>query len=440
MDAVFERGAKARRATPAGGPSPFHRPLESRFHRLQRGRYRARACAQAAALLCCLGRVANAQTAPPPAQLADGFVYAGGESGEVGCLPAATVATPLLTATTRALDAAGLDPDFAVLLTAQVLTCPSIFYSSVENDIEGIGYQRERQPALFDDAPDRRLQGIAFLNDLPYWEDNPAEFELAFLHELGHRWLARVHATLADEEVALTGRDGDHWSYFLDTGGSPLEGNVWSDGDQDGTFVANTPAFPVRYSALDLYLMGAASADEVGPLRLFRPDVSANDAQLDCSGRPVAPASPPQACGPLTFSGAWQPLSIDDVIQAEGPRLPSVEEAPKRFSVAFVLLDPGDAGFDADGCQRVGAWAEHLTALFSDATDGRLTLENAALGGKSCAELELAKGRAAGGGCALAPARASAPRLPWGLLAAAGLLAFCRRPSRRRTQSGRARS
>jgi hypothetical protein len=60
-----------------------------------------------------------------------------------------------------------------------------------------------------------------------------------------------------------------HWSFFLDTGGSPLEGNAWELAGHDYRTV--TDATSGEFSALDLYLMGAAEAAEVDPMLLLRP-------------------------------------------------------------------------------------------------------------------------------------------------------------------------
>lgn len=361
-----------------------------------------------------LSPAALADGATPNAELVDSFVYVPGESGEVGCLPLASAKEPLLAVAERALTAVGIDPDFVVLLTARVLTCPSIFYLPVKNDTLGIGYQRRHAPEIFDDAEGRRLSGIAFLNDLPYWQTEPEELSSAFLHEVGHRWLASVHAQKDGQDIDLTGRDGEHWSYFLDTGGSPLEGNAWQDEDEP---ISESPLFPLRYSALDLYLMGAYAEDEVPPFRLLVPDESE---AVDCTGAPLHAASPPQTCEPLELAGTWLPLTLDDVIAAEGPRVPAHAEASKSFEVAFVLLDPGGAGFGVAECQDLSLAVDGLIELFAEATDGRLNLVNAATGGRPCDEVEFAQ--PASGGCQLHPASTHKPAGPLLLLAALAAL------------------
>jgi hypothetical protein len=351
-------------------------------------------------LMLALGLAArHAAAEAPTVQLAPGFVYVPGESGEVGCLPPGTVETALQNVAESGLDAVSLDADFVVVLTAGVLTCPAIFYLPLENDVSGIGYAHEEPTELFDRAPDRRLAGVAFLNDLPYWQGEPDEFETAFLHEIGHRWLARVHANIEGNDVDLTGREGDHWSYFFDSGGSPLEGNLWLDGEGGAPPTAHTPAFPKRYSPFDLYLMGAFEADEVPPSRLLVP--SAHDLS-GCDDLALGPATPPQTCAALEVPGTFVPVGIEDVIRAEGERSPSAAEAPSTFTVAFLLLDPGGKDFDSDQCESLTTWTQRLVQLFADATEGRLILENAASTERACGDLTFAEAPHTSG-CQLSP-------------------------------------
>ena len=57
-----------------------------------------------------------------------------------------------------------------------------------------IGYGYFYDDELFDLSPGSALEGIAFLNDMTYWESNDEELTRSFLHELGHRWGARVQS------------------------------------------------------------------------------------------------------------------------------------------------------------------------------------------------------------------------------------------------------
>jgi hypothetical protein len=359
------------------------------------------------------------------------FVQVTDFSGSAACLPGALGEEQLLGQVEESLAAADLDPDFAVVFTQEVLTCPEIFYVAVENDTQGIGYQYE-DAELFDRAPETRLQGIAFLNDLPYWLKEREELQTAFLHETGHRWLARVHALAGNTPLDLTGRQGGHWSYFLDSGGSPLEGNLFLETPSP---VVETPLFPTEYSALDLYLMGAMSPEEVGSFRLLLPDGS--EPPLDCTGRPIGKSSPPQTCGALEISGTFVELMVEDVIAAEGARVPEAALAQKSFSVAFVLFDPNET-MNRDVCLTLSEITGELTALFSSATRDRLSLLNLVEESGSCDSVP-EEITVAPSGCSLSgPSKTrAASRSAHLVLALLALIAFVRRGSSRSPQAGR---
>ena len=50
-------------------------------------------------------------------------------------------------------------------------------------------------------------------------------------HETGHRWLARLQFRNADRAISdqLLGRQLAHWSFFMDSDGSVMEGNEIED-------------------------------------------------------------------------------------------------------------------------------------------------------------------------------------------------------------------
>ncbi len=79
-----------------------------------------------------------------------------------------------------------------------------------------------------------------------------------------------------------------HWSYFFNSGGSPMEGNVWTESPA-GTFRTSMPSF--RFSPMDLYAMGLIPASEVPPTFLIAdPTTSANvtrDSPPEYNGRSV---------------------------------------------------------------------------------------------------------------------------------------------------------
>jgi len=356
----------------------------------------------ASAVMSCVLTVqhtaAQEGTAKGGTLMGPGFALVGGGSGEQGCLPRTLSQDQLRRSVSEANNSLGIDPDFVVVLSLDVPTCAEMFYVHVKNDVEGIGHDHIYPEEIFDLAPEARLQGIAFLNDAPYFESREEELERAFLHELAHRWGARIHVA-GEDPGALLGRDGEHWSYFLDTssegGVSPLEGNAWSA--SAGSYQSLTHLKGVRFSELDLYLMGLLAPEEVTPLRLLVPNSDPTRGfdgeegeHVDCRGGPLRAASPPQHCEVMEMMGSERVLTIDEILEVEGARLPPAppeSELPLTASIGFHFFSPGTVAWSAEACRTWSERTGDLTEAFSEATRGRMLLENVTQGSSTCAEL-----------------------------------------------------
>jgi len=334
------------------------------------------------------------------------------------CAPGLNGGQQLAVALSALLSGLTLDPQLMVVLATQPLLCGDIFYQPLANDVRGIGYQHQPLGELFDQTPDSRLEGMAFLNDFPYWQGHPAEFQNDFDHELGHRWGARVHALIDGvDSTALLGRQQEHWSYFLNSGGSPLEGNVWTDLG-GGQFQADTPLGPGTFSDFDLYAMGVLPAAQVRPLQLLRP--GAAPAATDCLGLTLDATSPPQSCGPYQTPATPVTVGIADVIAVEGERTPPAAATPVTVDVVVVVLGTGMQPFDLSSCQAVADAVPARIADFATASGGRVLLNNLVTGGSDCAAFAsppAAEHDPSGGGCAVARPRASAVGLALAALA-----------------------
>lgn len=151
-------------------------------------------------------------------------------------------------------------------------------------------------------------------------------------HELGHRWSAFVSAKVGNETIRLG--DGAHWvqglqapvafPYQRPTEASAMGGGVWQD-NFDGTFTQLDDNYYVPatgYSYLDLYLMGLISAQEVPDFFILRNLVPAG---RDSQGRPVYKANRTK-------------ITIQDVIAAEGSRLPDVYHSQRAFKTGMVVM------------------------------------------------------------------------------------------------------
>jgi hypothetical protein len=99
---------------------------------------------------------------------------------------------------------------------------------------------------------------------------------------------------------------------------------VWQD-NYDGTFTQLDDDYYVPatgWSYLDLYLMGMISPAEVPDFFLLR-NLSAQG--QDANGQPI-------------FKADRTKITIQDVIAAEGQRLPAVAQAQKRFNTGMVMV------------------------------------------------------------------------------------------------------
>jgi hypothetical protein len=338
------------------------------------------------------------------------------------CAPGLDGAGQLATTLSTLLPGLGLDPQLVVVLATRPLICGDIFYRALANDVRGIGYAHEATGELFDQTPNSRLEGMAFLNDFPYWQAHPAEFQNDFNHELAHRWGARVHARIdGADSTELLGRDRQHWSYFLESGGSPLEGNIWSD-EGGGLYRADTPLGPGRFSDLDLYAMGVLPPSRVGAQQLLVP-LAPGDAS-DCLGHALTATSPPQSCGPYETQATPVTFGIEDVIAAEGNRDPPAGATPVTVVIAVVVLATGTAPLDRATCQALTDAVPARIADFTTASGGLVSLFNAVAAGADCAAFTTPAVAApdTSGGCALA----SGDGTPAGLVLSLLALVFSR--------------
>jgi hypothetical protein len=139
---------------------------------------------------------------------------------------------------------------------------------------------------------------------------------------------------------ALLGRQRAHWSYFVHTGGSPMEGNNWEE-ITPGVFRTGRLSF--RFSTMDLYIMGLLPASAVDPFFLIADaDVMG---QRDQNGQTINRESPPEFGGrTITIRGRRVDVGIDDIVRANGPRIPAYEDPD-----ASVPDDGGDASAPGDG-------------------------------------------------------------------------------------------
>ena len=201
--------------------------------------------------------------------------------------------------------------------------------------VEGIGV--ENVSLAVPPCKASRLRGTW---SFPYWMHNVGlwgfDGDLAvFAHEFTHAWTAFLSYARNGEREGLFGPGCMcHWRGDLHlpaafpwregSSSSLMGGTFWRD-NGDGTWTPLNDFHGSGHSWLDLYAMGLAYASEVPEMFILR------------DPRPVKKGD---RGGPHT--GDKEIITIEQVVAAEGPRVPSAADAQKDFNAGFVyLLEPG---------------------------------------------------------------------------------------------------
>ncbi len=128
-----------------------------------------------------------------------------------------------------------------------------------------------------------------------------------------------------------------HWSFFFNSGGSPMEGNAWTE-LSPGMFRTERPSF--RFSDFDLYLMGLIPASEVRPSYLI--------AEPQNVPRGYGRDSPPTYYNQqVTVRGRRVDVTVQDLIRVNGNRSPAFPNTQRELDVVWVLWAPPEAINDA---------------------------------------------------------------------------------------------
>lgn len=289
-----------------------------------------------------------------------------GDAAPIGELFRSSAELDLVAASRRFYQTHADDFDQLVFWTdTDVIDDAFAFETTVKNAITGTGLQTYDMAAALGSAG--TLHSVINMDRISKYPDAPAtklfgEYSaLGILaHETGHRWLARLLFRDADRarSDALLGRQRAHWSFFLDSDGSVMEGNEIIDLG-GGSF--RTAATAEKYSRLDLYAMGLATAAEVP--RWFY--VDAPIASFDREHAAVAG---------ITFTGTRRDVLIEDVIDVLGPRVPAAADSPRVHRQAFIFVRRPSTFTDPADLTRLKRLREEFGPFFSRATENRMTL------------------------------------------------------------------
>ncbi|HET9262637.1 MAG TPA: hypothetical protein VFO14_06310 [Vicinamibacterales bacterium] len=242
---------------------------------------------------------------------------------------------------------------------------------TVANQIRGIGLD------LFDVSRDfgsaGQLESYTVMDFISKYPDNPRQKFLGenntvsvLGQEVGHRWLAffdfRNHEGRGSD--ALLGRDRAHWSFFVDSDASVMEGNDIEDLG-GGSF--QTVAAVERYSLLDQYAMGLVPASEVPPFFYVENPVNSS---------PSRDRDDPPQVG-VRFNGTRRDVLIQDIIAEQGNRVPSSGSSPRVHRQAFVFVVGAGRTMDSAHVDKVDRIRREWETFFREATDRRMRAETA---------------------------------------------------------------
>lgn len=253
-----------------------------------------------------------------------------------------------------------------------------------------------------------RLRHAVKMGDIGSYSDNPDDiyngifgFTLSGIelmgHEFGHQWMSAVTFERADgiRHCTIRGfnpppeppinsfcdgyRNADfnpHWSYYMNTA-SVMYGNTIEDLG-GGQFRVSNPA--TKFSELDQYLMGLRAPSEVSPM--FFVDMGPPDA--------TSTAFPIERGQTEIINGDREDVTIDDIIRAEGPRVPATDIC--HWKAAFILVHPENSPPTAQEIARVDNYRRRWEEFYASATDQRgsfdTTLAGTGLGTMNCASTE----------------------------------------------------
>lgn len=210
---------------------------------------------------------------------------------------------------------------------------------TVRNEIRGIGEFIYDSGRRF--GSPRRLSAFVNMGALSEYPASPAapirglshsSMLTILAHEIGHRFLA--YTPFKDPETgelsdALLGRQFAHWSFFLNSSASVLEGNAIRDNGEGASPRFETTAATQTYSLLDQYLMGLRDPSEVPPTFLVTNPTSTTGSLGNASRTPEVG---------VEFDGVRKEIRVEDIIEAVGPRRPDTSVSQRQFRQAFVLL------------------------------------------------------------------------------------------------------
>gem|GEM_PF-1621179 len=239
---------------------------------------------------------------------------------------------------------------------------------NIKNDVQGIGLSIFDNSSLW--GSNGILESRCNMNRLAAWPTDPTlrffgsenNFLTIMGQEAGHRWGAFINFRDSTGSVSnlILGRANAHWSYFVDVDHSSLEGGNWEP--LSGS-IFTTPTMIDYFGDIDEYIFGVRTLQEVTPT--FYVSSPTNDLPENRdNGTPIQGA---------TATGVPVEVTIDDIISAEGPRIPAEADEDKDLRQAFVLLLQNGTTATQAELDKIADFRRTWEDYFEVALDGRIT-------------------------------------------------------------------
>ncbi|MDD3263654.1 MAG: hypothetical protein PHT94_02045 [Candidatus Nanoarchaeia archaeon] len=242
----------------------------------------------------------------------------------------------------------------------------SSYHYKVNSLVENIGFP------IYNDSNYKFLKSLNFLSFYNSYKANLnnknknrySELILSIVfHEVGHQWCCYLEG-LGNFEYALPG----HWTNNLDLfSGNEKNIDIMSTNQwikKDDEMICNDINFVSRgFSNLTMYLAGFISKDEVGPLYLHRFQ-SYNNSSRDTWG--------PSCYDDVNFTKT-EIITIEDIIQKNGERIPSYKTSQKDFYFKYVIVVPYGDTLNTDFLEYINIYLTQTPQLWSEYTNNKST-------------------------------------------------------------------
>lgn len=249
----------------------------------------------------------------------------------------------------------------------------------IRNDIKGIGLSTPFDYSSQYGLSNKKLKGFTVTNDIDKYVTKYKDIE-PLLFESYHYWIMYLGDQYDCDETnsCKTGLKINivgHWSplmdistkengkVYIDPGGA----SIWQD-NNDGTFTylgsgSGINGDTARFMDLSLYLMGFLPPSQVKPATLFVPS------------EPVPKQFSTNDIG-RKFKGTKKYITVNDLIQLGGTRVPDSVNSQKDFSMAFVLVLNNTKPTDAQ-IQKIVSESKNFPIDWNKATKGLSTINKA---------------------------------------------------------------